>query len=410
MTESSLIDDIRNESNPLTTYVGQWRRSELTYISADLDRMNITGTMHVRSYEEPLMEFPAYRLHKRLITYLPPILILLGTIGNVLSVIILSRRSLRKQSTYFYLATLSSADTVVLYVGLLRIWLGEILGQDIRDRSDWSCRIISFLGYTISDFSGWLIIAVTLERFFAVRYPFRVSGSRGRQRALKVVGAMLLLMSLVNCHFFWSVRVVYMKHGDEYTAKCHCTEPYLKLIDDVWPWVDALIYSFLPFVVILVLNTLIIRQLVRARRRRVALSSAVTCRKCHAADGCRVSDRDGGKITVMLLVISLAFLVTTLPMNVALITSKFLVKRRPDIGTLIRLRLVLTVTELLMYLNHSINFLLYCAAGHRFRAECVRLMLGRKSTPAHHVTDISGAISHALHMQVIKPSDAINTP
>jgi len=31
-------------------------------------------------------------------------------------------------------------------------------------------------------------------------------------------------------------------------------------VQDVWPWVDALVYSIIPFVAILVLNILIMRQ------------------------------------------------------------------------------------------------------------------------------------------------------
>lgn len=38
-----------------------------------------------------------------------------------------------------------------------------------------------------------------------------------------------------------------------------------------------------------------------------------------------------------------------------------------------RLILARTVSELLMYTNHSINFFLYCAAGEKFRRELAAL-------------------------------------
>ena len=69
-----------------------------------------------------------------------------------------------KFSTYFHLMVLAVADTLVLYIGLLRLWIGELTGYDMRDQADWVCKLTNVIGYTVSDFSVWLIIAVTIER------------------------------------------------------------------------------------------------------------------------------------------------------------------------------------------------------------------------------------------------------
>ena len=47
--------------------------------------------MHVKSYEQGLMQYAEFRAHKYLLLYIPPILILIGTFGNVISFIILRR-------------------------------------------------------------------------------------------------------------------------------------------------------------------------------------------------------------------------------------------------------------------------------------------------------------------------------
>jgi len=49
---------------------------------------------------------------------------------------------------------------------------------------------------------------------------------------------------------------------------CRGVEGYERLVADVWPWVDAALYAFVPFFVILALNSLIIRHLMVARRFR----------------------------------------------------------------------------------------------------------------------------------------------
>jgi hypothetical protein len=91
---------------------------------------------------------------------------------------------------------------------------------------------------------------------------------------------------------------------------------------------------------------------------------------------------ESGKITAMLLAISFAFLLCTLPINVALIASKLL----PDaaggdsgppserLARAVTFRLVRTALELLMYVNHAINFYLYVASGSRFRSHVVWML------------------------------------
>jgi hypothetical protein len=54
--------------------------------------------------------------HIELYTY--PILLAIGTVGNLLSLIVLIQ--MRQHSVYRYLTFMSIADTIVLYIGLLR--------------------------------------------------------------------------------------------------------------------------------------------------------------------------------------------------------------------------------------------------------------------------------------------------
>ncbi|KAH3793892.1 hypothetical protein DPMN_147416 [Dreissena polymorpha] len=63
--------------------------------------------------------FPEYMEPNRLLQlYVPPNLMILGTFGNVLSFVIMSK-NMFKVSTYCYLALLAIMDTFVLYIGLL---------------------------------------------------------------------------------------------------------------------------------------------------------------------------------------------------------------------------------------------------------------------------------------------------
>ena len=48
---------------------------------------------------------------------------------------------------------------------LYRLWIGELTGYELMAQADWICKLTCVVSYTTSDFSVWLIIAVTCERY-----------------------------------------------------------------------------------------------------------------------------------------------------------------------------------------------------------------------------------------------------
>jgi len=64
-----------------------------------------------------------------------------------------------------------------------------------------------------------------------------------------------------------------------------------------------------------------------------------------------------------------------------------------DLAFAAKLILVRTVCELLMYVNHSINFFLYCATGQKFRRQLCALW----RSPQRHVTRFDPVVgTHGL--------------
>ncbi len=64
-----------------------------------------------------------------LIKYPLPVVIVLGTVGNVLSFLVLVKRRMRQTSVYVYLAMLACADTVVLYLSGFKTWIRLVTGE-----------------------------------------------------------------------------------------------------------------------------------------------------------------------------------------------------------------------------------------------------------------------------------------
>ena len=174
---------------------------------------------------------------------------------------------------------------------------------------------------------------------------------------------MFLVVGVINLHFFWTVQIVYIKHDSHYIGQCAAADTHRMLIDDVWPWVDACIYSFIPFILIIILNSMIICQVIKAKHYRDGVRGVGSQTMIQH----KRPLKDSGKLTIMLLTISFAFLLTTLPMNISSISTIFMSSK--DIPSMVRFRLCRTISEMLMYANHSVNFFLYCATGKKFREQ-----------------------------------------
>jgi len=96
-----------------------------------------------------MTELKEYRAHQLLQLYVPPIIIFLGTFGNLFAFFILRNKAMLKFSTYFFLMVMSIADTLVLYAGLLPIWIGQLTSVLFRNLSNWACKMSNVVGYTV---------------------------------------------------------------------------------------------------------------------------------------------------------------------------------------------------------------------------------------------------------------------
>ncbi|CAG5124744.1 unnamed protein product, partial [Candidula unifasciata] len=268
--------------------------------------------------------------------------------------------------------------------------------------------------------------------YIVVCFPFQASAMCNVSRARKVIIFLLLLMLALNAHFFWTAELV-DEHG---WIICRGGKDFQKLVEEIWPWVDFLVYSFLPFVTIMILNIFIIREVASARSTRGRLAGSEQENHTPSSTNVNTSGNssqrktpasDGTRLTALLLTVSFTFLLLTLPNNIALIVSRFWNQKyenktdhltademRAIVHGMARFKLVMTITELLMYTNHSINFFLYCATGNKFRQQIFDLLrcLRRPRQPHTHVenTGFTNSVSRSNHcLMVVKTNSMAMT-
>lgn len=80
-----------------------------------------------------------------------PMLIIFGTIFNIMTFIVMRRRRMRISSTCFYMAALAVTDTLVLWTGCLNQWFYIIQLPTLVVKSNFTCKLLPFLFVFFAD-------------------------------------------------------------------------------------------------------------------------------------------------------------------------------------------------------------------------------------------------------------------
>ena len=288
-----------------------------------------------------------------------PCLITLGLVGNSLVFVVLTKSSMKQTTCSIYLRFLAVFDSLVLCVNLVRYWIIHITDYDLRDYSAAVCKIHTWATYWVSYTSAWLLVSVTVERCVSVWFPHKVKTFCTKRKTYIIIIAIILIMALINAHYLYGL-------GDKFDTAENVTycgsiyDGYYDFETFIWPWVDLCIYSLLPSTILTVCNISIIFKVISSNRR-ILWDSSVRGNSTQN-DSLAFRRYQQSSLTAMMLTTSIIYVVCTTPFCVSVIyTNNWQDNVMDD--------LVWVAVNMLQFTNNSINFILYCVSGRRFRAE-----------------------------------------
>ena len=255
---------------------------------------------------------------------------------------------------------------MLLYITCFKAWIKFTFKFDLSAQNDTLCKLVIFLLYVSGVLSAWTLVALTAQRAVCVMWPHRanVLCMVGKSKAMVV--SMVLFIAAMHTHILYGMYVGMLDgHG-----RCVLHSDYLPFFQEVWTWVDMLMFSLLPWLCLAVSNSLLIWKL------RFSLREAKLSLGSGQAD--RINDRNkkATSISITLIAVSTAFLVLTFPMSFyQIITFMFWING--SIRALRSLRVVYYVHQLsypLWYANSCINFYIYCLTGSKFRREAKQIL------------------------------------
>ena len=350
--------------DPLTSVNGQVL-NESTVSLLSTTEGNVTVTILDQQQNAALITPKEQRLIDltKIIVY--PLLLLLGTFGNVMTIAIHKRTTQASPMSVFFVV-LALADLVLLYFNCFPSLVHRTVGVHLNKQSSLLCKLFQFCVYTSGVLSAWTLVAMTAQRAVCVLWPHRANVLCTVGKSKVIVVSMVLFMAAMHAHLLYGFDL----QTYESEIRCSTAGEYRYFFVTIWSWVDLLIFSLLPWLCLVVSNTLLVLKLnVSVREAEVSLGSG-------QAD--RIDDRKkkAKSITVTLIAVSTAFLVLTFPMSLVQILS-FVNWMNGIFHILSSSRAIYYLNQIsfpLWYTNSSINFYVYCLTGTKFRKEVKRML------------------------------------
>lgn len=190
------------------------------YDYSNLSDSNYSTTPTNEEEDDIGMAF-AYFIGDFLTHYYTPALVLFGSAGNILSVVVFFKTKLRKLSSSYYLAALGISDTCFL-LGAFVSWL-SYYNVHIYSRP-WFCEFFTYVSGLCSFLSVWFVVGFTIERFIAVLYPLKRQTICTVKRACTMLSVLFILGCLINIPCLLYAAPQYSEFLNEYV--CDVKEEY----------------------------------------------------------------------------------------------------------------------------------------------------------------------------------------
>jgi hypothetical protein len=287
-------------------------------------------------------------------TYATPITAGVGVTGNVLSLLVMTRKHNRENSTCFLMAVLSVVDLLTNVALLPLQWLPTAMAPHLLTNT--YCSIACLILNTLSTSSIVVLTYMTAQRVTCVYRPLEAKAILCNIKCTRRTVFGLLLFVAV-----WFLPMAFSMVKKEPTGHnwdtIFCESKYRHgMLFKIYMAAETVLFSLVPFGIILGSNIAILVKMNAAAKKRARLQ--------------QTTETNESSRTTMLLLVSFAFLILVVPLRVICLVNMG-VRRGPTTAvTKAKLDLAMAVGFQLLFFNNSVNFYLYIiGGGKKFKAD-----------------------------------------
>lgn len=282
--------------------------------------------------------------------YLSLFVCILGSIANVLNIVVLTRREMRSP-TNAILTGLAIADLLVMFDYIPYAWLDYILRYNLHYSreillsyaSAWYIMFHSIFAQICHTISVWLTVTLAVWRYIAVGYPQKNRLWCGMQTTLITIAIAYMLCPLAAIPLYLaqsiepSVEVldtsghlmrnvtIFASAGHNVTVHKVAYQEIVVSMPNFSLWMYSVVLKLIPCVALTILSMRLIGALLEAKRRRKQLTNSngmKTLVNGKVVEASRKNnkmldkEKQTDRTTRMLLAVLLLFLITEFPQGV----------------------------------------------------------------------------------------------
>ena len=180
---------------------------------------------------------------------LPLSIILLGLIGNTITVFVLCKKKYASTSTCFYMKMLAFSDNTLMILFFIR-WLKQLADVDINE--DFFCITYFFAKRVTLGASGWILMLMTLDKYLCSRFPLHAKRLCTIKRARVCLFVIMSVYVIAHLPYFWRYSNI---NAITLSDKCpiKLAENFVRmftifritLLDNVLPWLLTTLFTIL---------------------------------------------------------------------------------------------------------------------------------------------------------------------
>ena len=246
----------------------------------------------------------------------------------------------------------------------------------------WYCRVTVTILWISSLCSTMFIVNMTFERFYSIIRPLKAASFNTVKRAKITIICILVFSILYNIPHLYITAF-----GDR-----QCTpfgNAIETMIGQVYYWLSLVINFFIPFFLLLIMNSFIIHTIRNRSRLSVTMSKGQGHGQGHSEGQSTKIKSSEMQIYVILLLVTFGFLILMTPAYVLFVFVMFVdYKRTPLLFA--QFIFLHSVSQKTYYTNYGINFFLYVISGQKFRTDLLNLFKFKRNVSSDGTVHTSG--------------------
>ncbi|UJR17186.1 hypothetical protein I4U23_004081 [Adineta vaga] len=290
------------------------------------------------------------------------ILIIGGGLGCILSLIIFSKKNLRKNPCSFYFIAYNFANLCQLTLLHIQGMLAYGYNINISTFNDSFCRIDYYLGYVLDILSPFYLILASIDRMLVTSRDARIRRHSTHQLAYKCIIGGTIVWMLIHSHtliFFKVIEII-----PSYLVCYSDSNIYLAFTNYY-----ALVKTILIPIVMLICEVFTIKHIRSTRHATVApVSTAIGS----AVNPTRSKDRQ--LIGIVLINASVYIIFTLVPVSVAIYKQITQFQNKSSVESQVDLFLT-SISSFIYYIPFSISFYTNLIVSKTFRKEIKNTVL-----------------------------------